>query len=235
MQHDNTSCAPGRLCRRWRVCPRCAGIRQAKAADLAERRAIAPAMTWACLDFDHATKQSVLRSTALIGTGGIWTIEHGERAGGRGLHLNLLIDAAEREQVTAERIARAAPGREVWAQSVPRADVRNVVSYIHKRRQAPDPDRYAGRISGTWGHWRGVAEILATDNDSPATVQAAAIQTGLERAGVLPRNAAGRAAAFVPFYNGQQPKAPELSREEYRAIAEKNLSGILSILGRQRL
>lgn len=235
MQHDNTSCAPGRLCHRWRVCPRCAGIRQAKAADLAERRAIAPAITWACLDFDRETKQSVLRSAALIGTGGIWTIEHGERAGGRGLHLNLLIDAADRVQVTAERLARAVPGRDVWAQTVPRADVRNVAAYIHKRRQAPDPDRYDGRISGTWGHWRGAAEILATDREAGPIVQAVAIQTGLERAGVLPQDAARRAAAFVPFYNGQQPKAPELSREEYRAIAEKNLSGILSILGRKRL
>lgn len=231
MQHDTTSCAPGRLCRRWRVCPRCAGIRQAQLAGMAEKRAIAQTLTWACLDYDPALKKKVLRSAALIGTGGIWTIEQGEKAGGRGLHMNLLIDPADRPEVSAGRLAKAAPGAEVWAQPVPRADVRNVVAYINKRRQMPDADRFEGRIMGTWGHWRGVAEIIATDRDTPATAQAMAIQTGLERAGILP----AKPAPFVPFYNGQKPAAPPLSREEYREIAGRHLGPLLSMLGKSGL
>ena len=228
MLHDNTACAQGHLCHKWRICPRCAAIRQARLADLAERRTIAPALTWACLDYDPETKKKVLRSAALIGTGGIWTIEQGELATGRGLHLNLLIDPAAQPEITAGRIARSAAGAEVWAQPVPRCDVRNVIAYINKRRQMPHTDRFAGRIMGTWGHWRGVAEILATDSvHTPATVQAVAIQTGLQRAGVLEKS-----PQFVPFFNGQKPPEPRLTAEEYREKAERHLAPLLAILGR---
>ena len=233
--NDNT-CTPARLCRKWRTCARCARLRQARIADIAEQRARAPFLTWACLDFDPTTKTRLLRSAALRGTGGLWTVEHGVKPGGRGLHLNLLIDSPAAPPPDAGQIARSAPHHNVWAKPVARADVRNVAAYISKRSQFPDQTVYAGRIMGTWGHWRTAFDILTTDADTPPIAQAAAIQHEMHESGILPPPPPPPPPAPPPappnvIYSGMPQR--KLTRDEYREIAARHLGPLFELLNRK--
>lgn len=235
---NTSTCPPWAPCRRWRTCARCARIRQAHIATLAETRAAGPYITWACLDYDAAAKTAILRSRAFAGTGGLWTIEHGTKPGGRGLHVNLLIDRPDGPPPDAADIARAAPKHNVWAEPIARADVRNVAAYISKRSQYPDPALYAGRLMGTWGHWRGPVDILATDTDAPPLAQAAALQTTLQASGAIETPPAHDLPAPTRrprvVYSGL-PTAPEptLTKDQYRDIAAKHLGPLLEMMGRK--
>lgn len=88
-------CHPRERCNKWRECDRCARIRQAKIADVAENRlARNHFLTYIVLTTDEpitlaSDKDKLIRSISRLSSGGIWTVEAGEQF--RGLHINLLV------------------------------------------------------------------------------------------------------------------------------------------------
>lgn len=96
IHHD---CRVGNRCNRWRDCDRCARIRQAHIADVAENRlARNHYLTYVVVTTREpitleTDRERLLRSVRRISSGGVWTVEAGEKFGG--LHVNLMI-ASER-------------------------------------------------------------------------------------------------------------------------------------------
>lgn len=166
--NDNARpCAPRSRCRRWRVCPHCARIRQAQIGDLADQlQAKLGALEWSVL---HPSAKGAEAVAALRAAwmrkarpaGALWTIEQGAAPGA--LHLNIIHPLG----------AHAAAGQaSTWCEPV-RTTPRTVAAYISKPRGAPDQAVYPGRVFGRSGPlWQWLLE----QPDAPM-VQAATVQT----------------------------------------------------------
>lgn len=103
-------CRPRERCNKWRECDRCARIRQAKIADVAENRlARNHYLTYVVLTTSEpltlpADREKLIRSVQRLSSGGLWTVEAGEQF--RGLHVNLLL--------ASEKPIKIARIRKIW-------------------------------------------------------------------------------------------------------------------------
>jgi hypothetical protein len=146
MPNDTTQpCAPGARCNRWRTCPTCGAIRQAKHAHAAEQ--ISPYLaypTYYVLVPDESTPDGIAYSRRWFSENahpitGLWTVEAGSSA--TGLHLNVISDYHELPQTFAGRW---------WHQKI-NGDTRRVAAYISKPSGAPPRTLGIKRTSGTFG------------------------------------------------------------------------------------
>lgn len=114
-------CTPRNRCNDWRSCDRCARIRQAKIADVAENRlARNHYLTFLVLKTNEPVtlatdRERLIRSVSNLSSGGLWTIEAGEQF--RGLHINLLVASETPLKIARIRKAWGELG-EVWAEPV---------------------------------------------------------------------------------------------------------------------
>jgi hypothetical protein len=208
MISENRPCHKGNRCRRWRVCPDCARIRQAQIADVAQRlSAIYPALDWTIL---HPVRQGSAAvataraawARASAAPAGIWTVEQSPET--KNLHINIIHPRG---------FAAATPQAHVWREPL-RGDVRRVAAYISKPEQYPDRLDHPGRTYGTLGPlWAHLANPRQAE-----TVAAAAIEQALNP---------GRGAAAAPPCPRRQDQPAELSAEEYRRIAATHLPNML--------
>jgi hypothetical protein len=164
-QHTRPSCSPQYPCNRFVSCPRCAGRRQARYADIAERIAAAfGPLELAVITPDENTAAALRRAKnsairALTSPAAIWSIETGATEGR--LHLNIIgpnldlhpIRNAETHKAPLYKPARAAG------------------AYITKPAGYPAPGQYDGRTVGCCGN---VMQYLTEASQYPA-IQAAAI------------------------------------------------------------
>lgn len=191
-----STCAPGNRCHRWRTCPTCAAIRQARVADMAE--ATWPDPSTACIYTARAvpgspqtidqTRRALHRALGQVR--GIWTIEASTLD--QSLHIHALGD----------RVA-VAPARSITIhQSDPCRSIRAAAAYLTKATNTPTHGQYAGRLIGTWGQ---VTRHLLTDG-LPATIQGAAIEQMLSD-------------TIDPPPTGHTPPPPIIDGQRTRAVA----------------
>lgn len=214
-------CVPQQPCHDWKRCDHCAALRQARVAELAQRRCKSQNPTYAVITgLNPETIVAARRFRA--GSGGVWTIEIGERMAG--LHANLILDSDA--QVDAQSIAAALNIRNsaVWASQIPARDIRNVAAYITKRSGAPKWHDYDGRLMGTWGTWRGAGQVAREQRLAPI-VQGAAQQEQLRALGVLNTLQASSLANEL-----NSASEPPKSHEDYRKIAARHLAAIRQIV-----
>lgn len=191
---SSANCKPGNRCHKWRTCPDCAVIRQARTADTAE--ATWPDPSAACIYTARATpgsKQTIDQTrralhNALGKVRGIWTIEASEV--NTSLHIHAL---ADRVSVKNHRSI-------IIHQSNPCRSIRAAAAYITKATNAPSPEQYKGRLIGTWGQ---LTRHLLTDG-LPATIQGAAIEQMLSDTIDLP---AHDQAPPPPIIDGQRTRS----------------------------
>lgn len=217
----STPCTPQVPCGLHRHCDHCARLRQHRIAELAASRCRSEQPTYAVIT-GLSPLSAVVARRFRAGQGGIWTIEAGSKMGG--LHANLILDADQ--PVTADEIAAqlGLANYAVWSQAIPRRDLRNVAAYISKRSGMPLRIDYDGRLYGSWGTWRGAAQVAREQRIAPA-VAGAAHQTQLQQLGILNttqaqglRNELNSAAGL------------DLSPTDYKAIAARYLAGIRQIV-----
>lgn len=218
---NSTTCTPEVPCHQFRHCDYCARLRQHKIAELANTRCRSNNPTYAVIT-GLSPLSAISARKFHAGTGGLWTIEAGTKMGG--LHANLILDSSEQVEASAIASALAMPGHAVWAQAIPRRDLRNVAAYISKRASVPRRNEYDGRVYGTWGTWRGAAQVAREQIMAPV-VAAAAHQQQLQQLGLID---ATQAASLQSTLNeaGNQPR----TREEYKAIACRYLAGLRAIV-----
>ena len=203
-------CRPRKRCHDWRNCPACAAIRQARIADTAEGLlagylqlqliVLKPEST--APKHMQAAIRAAIRNNGL--RAGIWTIERGQKAGT--LHANLLTHAAP---LKPHRSAAQ------HAETV-RTNARIVAAYIAKREQAPRADHYPGKTYGAWGK---LADYLLDQRQAPI-LTAAAVEFDL---------AAERQPQPGQTLPPILPRGPELSTDDYRAIAARHLPTLAAI------
>lgn len=201
-------CLPRARCGRFRECPICARIRQAKIADAAERLQSRHAdMTWTTIipeDRDWKTlvacRDAFLRAESPQGA--IWSVEWGEKTGVP--HANILHPTTKPRQ-----LRRAA----VWQAPI-RASARIVAAYISKREGMPPKEVYDGRLYGTSGPlW----QWLATGRGEPI-IEAAKTQYDLDPAPLL-ANSGIDADVFL--------RGVDHDWADYREIAARRLPDLL--------
>lgn len=164
--HEKGTCKPKSRCHDWKNCDHCAAVRQAKIADAAERHLAGQAdlrlYTAKAVTGSDRSIGSIRRSMtdALAPHRGIWTIE--QSAYGPELHLHIIAPAADLPKIRE---------CETW-RSDPIRNLRHATAYITKRRNAPTPIIYPGRLYGTFGQL--LAHLL--DKNTPALVHAAALE-----------------------------------------------------------
>ncbi len=163
-------CAPRARCRRWRICPACAAIRQAKVADAVERlHRLNDRAHWTTLQPDHAGQSALLAARDAFlrheaPAGAVWTVEQSPSSGR--LHCNI---------ITPDKPTGTHKTASLFIAEITR-DPRQVGAYISKQSQMPHPDTYTGRLYGTAGPlWQ-----YLTSGQVPPPVQAAAIQYDIE-------------------------------------------------------
>ena len=215
-------CSPATPCHKHRYCDYCAALRQRKIAEIAATRHRGGIVTFATLT--HLSGAAVAAARQLHpGQGGMWSVEAGTKMGG--LHVNLLFES--QHELFAEDIAAAAAirGAEVWAKTVPAADLRNVAAYINKRAGMPRAHDYRGNLYGCWGAWRSLRQVAQEQTLAPL-LAAASHEDQLHRLGIE--------AATDPHCNINlliEPSERTLTRDEYRSIALQNLPILQQILG----
>jgi len=220
------ACSPHHLCNCWRDCDRCAKIRSARIADIAEKlEKQTGQLCFAVCKPDQNTAASIrsLRDRIVrskLSPAGIWTIETGELFAG--LHLNLLTQGGEREMLRnagfhVETITTCA---------------RMAAAYISKKSGFPTVQQYPGRLFGKWGK---IGEILLSScEQTTACAQAALLESVLQN-DEQRRIAAEGWRAVVGGYTRVSPPQPEKTAAEYKRIAEKNLPNLLAAMGRSTI
>lgn len=196
-------------CHDWRACPRCARIRQARVADAAARlEGLGGSLDWTTLEpIDagaaalRAARDQWLQQAKPRGA--IWTVEESPRSGR--LHCNILTPPGTPPPAPLAYQYRICAVR----------DARATAAYISKREQMPSRSIYDGRLWGTAGPlWRFLAS-----GEAPAIVQAATIQTSIDRVAGQP---------------DQRPPAPpvacaaDLSTADYRAIMARRCPDLIA-------
>ena len=141
-----------------------------------------------------------------------------------GMHVNLLIES--QLPLIADDLAAAAmiPGAETWAKTVPASDLRNIAAYINKRSGMPLRIDYAGNLYGTWGTWRSLRQVAQQQRVAPL-LAGAALEYELHRLGV---SGSPPPASTLPLKNPEQK--PDLTRDQYRALAVDNLPNLRRLL-----
>lgn len=202
------TCAPRSRCNRWRVCPACAAIRQAKIANVAERLGkLYPALIWTTLHPVTGGARGITLARAEWArkadpAGALWTVEQAPTS--KNLHLNIIHPPIS--QVELDQSHR-------W-QRVIEGSVRNVAAYISKPEQFPVREDGPARIFGTLGPlW----QYLASGDQAPP-VAALAIQHALD-----PQESLQRARIHAHIRGKPEPH----TMAEYKAIASKYLPDLL--------
>ena len=139
---------------------------------------------------------------------GLWSVESGEKAGG--LHLNIIAPAP---------VVKSIQGATTWAE-VLTTTARAAAAYINKPGSFPDRAEYSGNLTGSWSR---IPDLFA-HRDMPPTVQAASFEYALS--GQSPEHFARKAEAT----RDPSGTRPQLTREEYRAIARANLPNLYAAL-----
>lgn len=199
-------CKSGRRCGKFRTCERCAAIRSARIANMAEKmQKNHGSLAYAVLTGER--QQDILREMKRVTEAGIWTIEVGEIYGG--LHTNLIVpfdgELNDRGGVFIERI---------------RGSVRSVAAYMSKQGAMPSKQAYSGRILGAWGS--AIGHVLSSDAAGHEVARAAAANMFLINAG-----GGGR----LPERKSDEQKKAE-SREQYREIAYRHLADLRAAVRR---
>lgn len=213
--HDETDstqsvCTPQRLCRRFRTCPRCAKIRQAKAGDLAEKlQSYFGPLYLTVLTPEMQTPEAIANIRQRWAhlsrvPAALWSVEEGDKRGT--LHTNII-----------HPVCKPAKPRGAAIHTEPlRHAPRIAAAYITKREQIPDPGRYPGRTFGRCGH---LLHFLALDENNP-TIQAAAINELLNPPPTEPPR---------PIVWNKPPEAPRLTDAEYKEIAKRHLPNLAAL------
>lgn len=142
-----------------------------------------------------------------------------------GLHVNLLFES--QHELFAEDIAAAAAirGAEVWAKTVPAADLRNVAAYINKRAGMPRANDYRGNLYGCWGAWRSLRQVAQEQRLAPL-LAAASHEDELRRLSITSQQNNPTASAEK---NGTSERP--LTKAEHRALALDHLPILRQMLG----
>jgi hypothetical protein len=208
MMPESRICFKGSRCHRWRDCPECAAIRQARIADVADRlQSMYPGLAWTTLHPVTSGAEAIARARAAWARksrvpAGLWTVESSPSTGN--LHCNIIHPIGFDADISGlHRWQRAITGK-----------VRHVAAYISKPEQFPRREDHPGRLYGTLGPlW----QHLASARQEP-TVAAAALEYAID-----PGAAQVRAASP----QSQSPQHGELSMDEYRQIAARHLPNLL--------
>ena len=201
-------CQPRARCRRWRVCPTCAAIRQAKIADATERLyRLGNAATWTTLQPDHAGASALIAARDQFlkqnkPAGAVWTVEQSPSSGR--LHCNI---------ITIEPPSQTHQAASLFIAQVTH-DPRQVGAYISKQSQMPDQTIFPGRIYGTAGPlWQYI-----TSGEAPVPIQAAARQYEIDPSPEITRPAQNK----------------PMEKETAREIAARHLPDILPYMRPRR-
>lgn len=203
-------CSIARPCRRFKVCARCARLRQASAADLAEKleKLFGPlALTVITPEKQTAEALAAVRSRYMEmskAPAGIWSIECGDQRGT--MHTNIIHPLAK----------PASPRGAATHTSALRFGPRVAGAYIVKPKQFPDSNLYTGRTFGRCGP---LMSYLAQDTENPL-IQAAAMNQLLETN--PPKKPEG-------FMMPAPRPAGELTNEEYHQIALRHLPNLAAL------
>lgn len=151
-------CQPRARCGFWRSCPVCSKIRQARAADQAERLLgkdgpVMLTVAQAQLG-DHRNVESIrqIARRALGMDCGLWSVERGQQAGR--LHVNIITRLTDYEPPESIRMHS----------SIVESGARVAAAYATKLEQAPSASDYAGRC---FGYWRNPVAALAGAGPAP--------------------------------------------------------------------
>ena len=206
------TCTAESRCRRWRTCPKCAAIRQARIASAAAHlESLAGRLDWATLSPIRAGETALLEARrefleAVKPAGAVWTVEQSPDT--KNLHCNILLPSHEprRLRLSACHVIRGID------------DARRVGAYISKREQMPSKGDYHGRLFGTAGPlWQHLSRA-----QSAPVVQAAALQYDIDPLPIGESSDLQRRACA---------ENRELSWPEYREIAARHMPDILSAVG----
>ena len=221
-------CTSTRPCHRWRTCHHCARRRQAKIADAVEKLfGHSGQLRWTIL-YSGTSEQETIRKIradwlkAAAPAGAIWTIEQSRK--NQNLHCNIITPAGSKHEPANYRS---------WTNIIT-GEVRAVGAYISKPGQMPHPDAYTGNLYGTAGQ---IWQILAGQTVSPVIAATAAPNiidkvANIDRTGINKGRTAEQNRAVWALQEAFAEKAPETSRDEYRAIAAKWLPDILESVKR---
>lgn len=210
MPNNTTPCAPKQRCGNVRTCEHCARRRQQIAADKAQKMAFEHGQLWLSVFTPHQNQAQEIRRirAALLRKGfankGMWSVETGEKFGG--LHLNTITTRPTFSQINnadthIERIATTA---------------RAAAAYITKQKGMPSTTQFSGKLLGWWGQ----AGQFATTQDAPPIIQAAALND------LLDTPDGPRKFKFSGLEEQPLEPVPELSREQYQALARKHLAAL---------
>lgn len=157
-------CEARNRCKKWRECDRCAAIRQAQIADIAEKlEQKYKELYLTTLKPSQNTQKAIekLRSSFMrrcLAPAGIWTVETGEEY--NGLHINL---------ITPKPLPAKWRACETYTELLI-CTARDAAAYISKRSGAPSEKQYIGRTFGQWGQ---IGALLAEQKIAPAVAAAA--------------------------------------------------------------
>jgi hypothetical protein len=143
---------------------------------------------------------------------GIWSIEKGEQFGT--MHINLI--TPEPKQITI-------PDASIHIERISTSP-RAAAAYILKLEGQPTLQQYEGRTYGTWGQ---IGQYLTTKEAAPI-VQAAAINDLIQTPHTRQQT------VYYNTPNGQKKQEPELTKEQYQALARKHLSSLYDVVNRQQ-
>jgi len=169
MSDSIAQCRAGNRCNKWKVCPECSAIRQARIANIAESGSLkSPFITFAVVRPLQGTsfveeKTSLIKAINKNSDGGIWTIETGQHTG---LHTNLVIGSSEPFDMNIIYSAIKTESS-VFGKTISHKDVRNVSSYISKKEGYPENGEYKGRIYGSFGTFKKPLALAFEQDKSP--------------------------------------------------------------------
>jgi len=217
MSHNTKNCTPAQRCKNWRICDHCAKIRQKKAADKAEElEKYAGQLFLTVITPEENTGTALRRARAamlrksIAGTG-IWSIEKGEKHSR--LHINIITPQPKIIEIT---------GAQIHTEQI-RTSARSTAAYITKPSAAPSLIQYDGRLLGSWGI---IGELMLKREANPI-IQAATINDLLKTENIR-----------QPFHYSYCQEAnpvfhPELTKQEYKQIAERHLAELYAALHNQ--
>lgn len=240
MQILTTSCAGVNRCGNSKICARCASIRQAKLATMAEKLEKEfgqLSLTVLCPEKNTPDEIKRLRASFVrraIAPAGLWTIETGRQFAG--LHINILSPTP-----ALKRWKKAASYSELVLTTA-----REAAAYISKRSGMPPIEQYSGKLYGSFGQ---LFQYLINEK-ATAEVQAAAIEVSLSGENYkMPKNKIfsreqdwsrlnhGRPTFYNPdFPNDCNPPLKEIesTREQRLEIMRKHLPNLNAAIKRNQ-
>lgn len=177
MEKSISQCRAGNRCNDWKHCKKCSAIRQARIASIAESGSLKSRfITFAVvrpLEAETFSKEKadLLRAINKNSDGGIWTIETGQHTG---LHTNLVIGSNEPFDMNVI-YSSIKTESSVYGESISHKDVRNVASYISKKKGYPEEGEYKGRMYGSFGTFKKPL-ALAFEQDNSTVIKTMAME-----------------------------------------------------------